>query len=201
MKPDTIIWDLGNVLVDWSPRYLYDKLFTNKSEQDQFLEHVCNDEWHRRQDGGRPVAEGTEELVGQHPGLAHYIRAFYARWKEMFQGEIRESVDILRELHEKGFTQYALSNWSAELFGQTRGDFPFLSWFSGIVLSGAEGMTKPDAGIYRVLLERYSVNPATAVFIDDRAPNVRTALQLGMQGIVFTSPGQLRQDLQRLGAL
>ncbi|GAA4345050.1 HAD family phosphatase [Flaviaesturariibacter amylovorans] len=201
MKPDTIIWDLGNVLVDWNPRYLFNKLFTNKEEQDHFLAHVCTDEWHRRQDGGRPVAEATGELAQQHPGLAHYIRAFYARWKEMFGGPITGSVALLAELKDRGYRQYALTNWSAELFDETRPDYPFLEWFDGIVVSGAERMTKPDADIYHVLLERYSVDPARAVFIDDREANVRTALQLGLHGIVFSTPDALRNELRKLDIL
>ncbi|TCJ13951.1 HAD family phosphatase [Flaviaesturariibacter flavus] len=201
MSTRSIIWDLGNVLVDWSPRYLYDKIFKDSKERDHFLEHICTMEWHNTVDGGRPVKEATEQLVRQHPAWEQPIRAFYARWKEMFQGEIEGSVAILRTLKEKGFSQYALSNWSAELFEQSRCDFPFLDWFDGIVLSGAERMTKPHPGLYLVLLERFNINAATAVYIDDRESNVATAVNLGMDGIVFRDPETLRRDLKLRGLL
>jgi 2-haloacid dehalogenase len=201
MSTKTIIWDLGNVLIDWSPRYLYDKLFSDKREQEHFLTQVCSMEWHNAVDAGRPTAEATEELVRKHPDLAHPIKAFYARWKEMFQGEIKGSVEILAELNQKGFPQYALTNWSAELFEQSRPDFPFLALFDGIVISGAERLTKPDPALYLVLLKRYAIKPATAVFIDDKESNVQAAVNLGMDGILFKDPESLRRDLAVRGVL
>jgi 2-haloacid dehalogenase len=201
MSTRSIIWDLGNVLVDWSPRYLYDKIFDDPAQRDHFLGHICTMEWHNTVDGGRPTREATEELVQRHTDWAHPIRAFYARWREMFQGSIEGSVAILRELKEKGIPQYALSNWSAELFEQSRGDFPFLEWFDGIVLSGAEGLTKPHPGLYLVLLQRYNIDPAGAIYIDDRRNNVITAANLGMDALHFEDPAGLRRDLQLRGVL
>jgi 2-haloacid dehalogenase len=201
MMQKSIIWDLGNVLIDWSPRYLFDKVFTDKTQQDYFLEHICNSDWHNQVDGGKPPAEATEELVKKYPDWAHPIKAFYARWKEMFQGSIEGSVEVLKALKEKGFPQYALTNWSAELFEQSRKDFPFLEWFDGLVISGAEGHTKPLPDIYLVLLKRYHVNAASAIYIDDRDSNVQTAMNLGMDGILFRDPEQLRRDLTLRGFL
>ncbi|RYE00853.1 MAG: HAD family phosphatase [Sphingobacteriales bacterium] len=190
-----IIWDLGNVLVDWSPRYLYNKIFSDPKERDWFLDEVCSMEWHNGVDSGRPVTEATDELIQKHPGLAHPIKAFYARWKEMFQGSISGSVEILAELRTKGYRQYALTNWSAELFEQSRGDFPFLEWFDGIVISGAEGLTKPDPRIYLRLLERYALHAEHCLFIDDKTANVEAAQRLRMDGIHFRNPEGLRRDL------
>ncbi|GAB4093714.1 HAD family hydrolase [Flaviaesturariibacter terrae] len=202
MKPDiNIVWDLGNVLVDWSPRYLYDKIIGDPKEREWFLQNVCTMEWHNTVDSGRPTAEATEELLKKHPGWEHPIRAFYSRWKEMFQGSIAGSVEILSELHAKGYPQFALSNWSAELFDQSRGDFPFLAWFDGIILSGAEGLTKPEPNIYLRLLQRYGLKAEHCVFIDDKEVNIATAAALGMDAIHFKNPEGLCRDLVLRGIL
>ncbi|RYY41395.1 MAG: HAD family phosphatase [Chitinophagaceae bacterium] len=194
-----IIWDLGNVLVDWSPRYLCDKLFDDASERDWFLSHVCTMEWHNAVDAGGSTEDSTSALVAAHPDWAEQIRAYYGRWKEMFAGPIDGSVEILERLHAAGHRQFALSNWSATLFEETRADFPFLKCFEGIVLSGAEQQTKPQPGIYQRLIERYALNPAQCIFIDDRATNVETATRLGMDGIVFESPETLNRELRQRG--
>jgi 2-haloacid dehalogenase len=201
MMKKSIVWDLGNVLIDWNPRYLYDKIFTDKAQRDYFLNHICNMDWHSQVDGGRTPAETTEELVKKHPDWAHPIKAFYARWKEMFQGPIEGSVEVLKMVKEKGFPQYALTNWSAELFEQSRDDYPFLEWFDGLVISGAEGLSKPHPDIYMVLMKRYRIDPTSAIYIDDRKSNVQTAVNLGMDGIVFQNPEALRRDLALRGIL
>ncbi|RYZ22425.1 MAG: HAD family phosphatase [Chitinophagaceae bacterium] len=201
MSTRSIVWDLGNVLVDWSPRYLYDKIFDKPEERDRFLKEVCTMDWHNTVDAGRSTEEATDALVKEHPDLLHPIKAFYARWKEMFQGPIGGSVELLSELKAKGFRQYALTNWSAELFEQSRPDYPFLDWFDGIVLSGAEGITKPDPRLYLVLRDRYGIDFGSAVYIDDKEANVETAVRLGMDGIVFQDPEALRRDLELRGIL
>lgn len=198
MKP-ALIWDLGNVLVDWSPRYLYNKIFNDAEQRDWFLDNVCTMDWHNTVDGGRPTEEATGELVKKYPDWAGPIKAFYAHWKEMFQGTIDGSVVLLNELREKGYRQFALSNWSAELFEQSRADFPFLATFDGIVLSGAEGVTKPDPKLYLILLQRYGLQAAHCVYIDDKAANVEAAQNLGMEGLLFRDPERLRRDLALRG--
>ncbi|HJW18184.1 MAG TPA: HAD family phosphatase [Flavisolibacter sp.] len=200
-KIDTVIFDLGNVLVDWSPSYLFDKLFHKKEERDYFLKNICTPEWHNVQDGGKNPTEATEEKVKEHPEWEHAIRAFYARWKEMFMGTIDGSVAILQELKSKGYKLYALTNWNAELFNQTIDDFPFLQLFDGKVVSGAVKKTKPGEDIYRHLLDKYHIDPVQALFIDDKEENIQTAEKLGIKGIQFKDPIQLRNELQALGIL
>jgi 2-haloacid dehalogenase len=196
MKIDTIIFDLGNVLVSWDPANLYRKIFTDKRELDFFLQNICSMEWHTMQDAGRSPAEGTDELVKRHPHYEEAIRAFYTRWKEMFDGPIEGSVQILKELKEKGYPVYALSNWNRELYGQTVEDFPFLNWFDGKIISSEERMKKPDEEIYQLLFERYHINPQTAIFIDDNKANIETAKRLGVHSIFFTTPEALRHELE-----
>ena len=198
MKIDTVIFDLGNVLVSWDPARLYRKIFVTEKETQDFLSKVCSMEWHTAQDGGRSPREGTEALLKEHPGLAPQIRAFYDRWKEMFNGPIEGSVQLLKEIKEKGYRVYALSNWNRELYEQTVEDFPFLNWFDGKIISSEEGMKKPDENIYHLLFDRYGINPRTAVFIDDNQANIETAERLGLKGLLFTTPEALRKELETL---
>jgi 2-haloacid dehalogenase len=201
MKMDTVIFDLGNVLVKWDPANLYKKIFTRPEEQDYFLRNICSMEWHTLQDGGRSPQEGTAERVKQFPGHEAAIRAFYDRWEEMFDGAIEGSVAILKEVKEAGYKVYALSNWNADLFQRTVNDFPFLEWLDGKIISSEEKMKKPDENIYQLLFKRFSINPASAIFIDDNADNIATAKRLGLHGILFTSPEALRIELQTLKIL
>lgn len=201
MKIDTVIFDLGNVLVKWDPANLYKKIFSNEAERSHFLRNICSMEWHTLQDGGRSPQEGTAELVKQFPEHETAIRAFYDRWEEMFDGAIEGSVAILKAVKEAGYKVYALSNWNADLFQRTLPDFPFLNWFDGKIISSEENMKKPDEPIYQLLFERFSINPESAVFIDDNADNVATAKRLGLHGILFTSPEDLRNALQTLKIL
>lgn len=201
MKIDTIIFDLGNVLVSWNPANLYRKLFSDEKELHYFLNEICSMEWHTLQDGGRSPQEGTETLVKEHPHWETPIRAFYTRWKEMFDGPIESSVQILKELKEKGYKVYALSNWNRELFDQTVEDFPFLNWFDGKIISSEEGMKKPDENIYHLLFERYNISPQQALFIDDNRDNIVTGEKLGLKSILFTSPQALRHELETLQLL
>jgi 2-haloacid dehalogenase len=187
MKIDTIIFDLGNVLIKWSPANLYRKIFKDEAEVDHFLNNVATMAWHTEQDGGRSPQEGTEALVKEHPDWEHHIRAFYARWKEMFAGPIEGSVQILGELKERGYNLYALSNWNAELFNETLDDFPFLNWFDGKVISGEVKMKKPDEDIYQLLFQKFNIHPQTALFVDDNRDNIETARRLGLHVHHFTT--------------
>lgn len=196
MKIDTVIFDIGNVLVNWNPANLYRKIFPEEEEREQFLNTVCTMEWHTLQDAGRSPKEGTTELLEKFPQHKEAILAFYDRWEEMFDGAIEGTVEILKEVKEKGYRVYALSNYNAELYQRTVNDFPFLDWFDGKIISSAEKMKKPDENIYHTLFERFAVDPKTALFIDDNAANIATAERLGLSGILFTTPELLRQELQ-----
>jgi 2-haloacid dehalogenase len=168
---------------------------------ERFLAEVCTPEWNARQDAGRPWAEAVAELAARHPAQADLIRAFHERWPETLGGPIDGSVAVLGELKRSGRPLYGLTNWSHETFPLARVRYPFFDWFDGIVVSGAEGMIKPDPRLYLRLVERYGIDRARAVFIDDSRPNVDAAAALGMCGIHFRSPAQLRDDLTALGVL
>jgi 2-haloacid dehalogenase len=156
-------------------------------------------EWNGEQDAGRSWDEAVAEHSAKFPQYATLIEAWHVRWEETMAGPIARTVDILRELRDAGIPLYALTNWSQEKFPIARKRLDFLDWFDGIVVSGEERLIKPDPRIYQVLFDRYGVEPADAVFIDDNTANVAAAAELGMTGLHFTSPDQLRTDLTSVG--
>ncbi|WP_036140833.1 MULTISPECIES: HAD family phosphatase [unclassified Luteibacter] len=201
-KRDVVIFDFGGVLIDWNPRYLYRKLFGDDVEgMETFLAEVTTPEWNLQQDAGRSWDEAVRVLTSEHPTKAELIAAYQHRWEETLGGAIDDSLHILRELKEAGHPLYGLTNWSHETFPFARERFDFLRLFDGIVVSGEEGTIKPDPKLYRTLLERYDIDPARAVFIDDNKANVDAAEALGIHGIHFHTPRQLRDELIALGFL
>ena len=197
---DTIIFDLGGVLIDWNPRYVYRTIFKTEEEIDWFFENVATHDWNENQDAGYPIAQATEDLVAQHPEWEHQIRAYYGRWTEMLGGPIQETVEIFKKLKQTMRT-YALTNWSAETFPVALKRYEFLHWFDGRVVSGEEKTRKPFHDFYKILLERFNVDPIKTVFIDDNLRNIKAAEELGIKGIHFNSPGQLNQELIKLGLI
>lgn len=199
---DTIIFDLGAVLIDWNPRHLYRKIFKTEEEISWFLENICTSEWNDEQDAGRSFEEATEVLVAKHPEWEEPVRAWYGRWRETIQGPIHETVDILKTIKESnGYRLYALTNWSAETFPWALNTFEFLHWFEGIVVSGVEKIKKPQPEFYQILFDRYNVNPRNSVFIDDNEKNIETGKTIGLTTIHFKSPTQLYAELNQLGIL
>lgn len=194
----TIIFDLGGVLIDWNPRYVYRSIFDSEEKIDWFFDNICTHDWNENQDAGRSLREATGELVAKHPEYEQEIRAYYDRWEEMLGGPIAGTVEILRFLKEaKKYKMYALTNWSAETFPVALQRYDFLHWFDGIIMSGEERTRKPFPEVYQVLLDRFKVNPSEAVFIDDNLRNITGAESLGIAGIHFQSPRQLLEDLKR----
>ena len=195
---NTIIFDLGGVLIDWNPRFLYRKIFKTEEEVSWFLENICTAEWNDQQDAGRSFEEATEVLVQQFPDHEEPIRAWYGRWKETMNGPIHGTVEILKKIKDtEKYRLYALTNWSAETFPWALENFEFLHWFEGIVVSGLEKTRKPHPEFYQILFDRHQINPAQAIFIDDNAKNIEGANGLGLSTIHFQSPDQLRSELER----
>ncbi|MEW6640586.1 MAG: HAD family phosphatase [Pseudomonadota bacterium] len=197
----TVVFDLGGVLIDWNPRYLYRKLFAgDDAAMERFLSEVCTMDWVLQQDAGRPWAEGAAMLKAAHPAEAAMIDAFQQRWPETIAGPIDGTAAILRELKAADTPLYALTNWSHETF-EHAWQFDFMHAFQGIVVSGSEKLIKPDPAIYRLLMERYGLAADDLVYIDDNVRNAQAATSLGMHGIHFTAPDALRQELVTLGLL
>ncbi|HLL42177.1 MAG TPA: HAD family phosphatase [Segetibacter sp.] len=196
----TIIFDLGGVLIDWNPEYLYRKVFKDESEMKHFLEKVCTPEWNEEQDAGRTLAEAIDFLLKEYPEHEENIRLYYNRWEEMLAGAIEGTVKIFEKLKEtKKFKIYALTNWSAETFPIALEKYQFLGWFDGVVVSGTEKKRKPFPEFYQILLDRYNVKAEEAIFIDDNIRNIDAAKQVGLDAIHFRTPEQLNKELLNRG--
>ena len=197
-----VVFDLGGVLIDWNPRHLYRKLFAkDEAAMEVFLTSICSQHWNECQDAGRSFAEAAALLREKHPEHGPLIDAYGARFDEMMKGPIEGSVAILETLHRRGVPLFALSNWSRETFPLAQRRFEFLTLFRGTVISGEVGLIKPDPRIFQYLLDRFEIAPADAIYIDDNPRNAAAAAALGLHGIHFTSPPQLRRELEGLRLL
>ena len=196
------VFDLGGVLIDWNPRHLYRKLFDgDEKAMEHFLATVCTPSWNAQQDAGRTFANACASLRLAHPRQAGLIDAWFERYDEMLAGPILGTVDLLTELRARGVPLYALSDWSAETFPVALKRFEFLQWFRGVLISGQVGLLKPDPHFFQLFLETFAIDPARAIYIDDRKPNVAAAAAFGMEGILFTDPPALRAELVRVGLI
>ncbi len=196
-----IVFDIGNVLLRWDPRFLYRKIFADAERMEWFLTHVCGNEWNQEQDRGRSFAEAVREATLRHPDYAAEIAAYDARWHETLPHAIDGSVAILDSLKARGAPLYAISNWNSEKFRETRSRFGFLGYFRDIVVSGDARLVKPDPAIYRLLLDRNGLAAEDCLFIDDSAANVAGAEAAGMTAHHFRSPELLAEALRQAGLL
>jgi 2-haloacid dehalogenase len=201
-RPTVVVFDLGGVLIDWNPRYLYRTLFGgDTAAMEHFLTHVCSPAWNHEQDAGRSFAEGCAVLAREFPEARPLVEAWRERFDETLGGPIAGTVEILAALRARGVPLYALSNWWAETFPIARARFDFLDWFDGIVISGEVGIAKPDPRIFAHLLETHALRADATVFIDDLPANVGAAAAAGMHTILFTDPEALRTALGELDLL
>jgi len=200
---DTIIWDLGGVLIDWKTTYVYDEhYFDSIEKRTQFFDTVCTNDWNENQDAGYPIEQATAEKIAEFPQWESAIRDFYGRWEDMLRGPIPETVDIFRDLHTSGrYKFYALTNWSAETFPIALKRFDFLHWFDGRIVSGEEKTRKPFQEFYQILFDRYQIVPEQSLFIDDNLRNVQAAEALNIPSIHFQDAVQLRGELVGRGIL
>jgi 2-haloacid dehalogenase len=200
-RPRAVVFDLGGVLLDWNPRYLYRKLFDDEAEMERFLSEVCTLDWHRAHDLGVPPEETSPPLAAAHPEQAELIWAWTQRTEEMLAGPIDGTVAILRELTAAGVPCYALTNTESWTYPGRRERYPFLTWFDGTVVSGFEGVAKPDPRVFELLLGRFGLTAADTLFIDDSLVNVEAARAAGMQAVEFESAAALRHRLEDAGLL
>ena len=196
-----IIFDLGGVLVDWNPDYVFlDEFGGDRKKMQRFYDEVCTFDWNENQDAGYPLAQATEDRVALFPEQEAMIRMYYGRWEEMLGGPIAGTVALLKKLVDHpDYRVVALTNWSAETFPIALARFDFLHWFEGIVVSGTEQTRKPFPEIYQTTLERFGLEAPVSLFIDDNARNIAAAAALGIQTIQFKNPDQLKTDLRTKG--
>ena len=198
---DTVVWDLGAVVIDWDPRYLYRRLLSDDAAVEAFLGEVCTPAWHHRHDEGRPVAQGVAELAETHPEHATLIRAYVDRWDEMFAGEIEGSAALIEALDSLRVPQFGLTNWPAEMFPRALARFPSLRVLRGVVVSGEEGVAKPSPEVFHRLLDRFGLDASSCLFVDDAPRNIDAAAALGFAVHRFSTPAAFRARLVEEGLL
>jgi len=192
-----IIFDLGGVLIGWDPKHVYRQVFDTEEEVDYFLNNICTMDWNEQQDEGKLIAEAEAELIAEHPKWEKEIKIYYERWHEMLTGPMYGTLEIFQNLElQNQHRLYALTNWSAELFPYAKKHYHFLNGFRGILVSGEDKLKKPDPAIYHLMLDRYKLEANETIFIDNNLGNVEAADRLGIKVIHFTSPTQLRSELE-----
>ncbi|WP_242138668.1 MULTISPECIES: HAD family phosphatase [unclassified Sphingomonas] len=198
MRPGTraVVFDIGNVLYDWNPRFLYERLIDDDRALDAFLRDVATKDWHFQHDAGRPFAETSAELASAYPEHAALIAAWGPRFVEQLGGMLPGMHALVLDLEAAGVPLYAITNFSGEFWPPFRArEADLFERFRDIVVSGDERLTKPDAAIYRLALDRFGVEAQDTLFIDDRADNVAGAQAVGMNAVLFTDAQTLRADL------
>jgi len=196
-----VLFDLGGVLIDWNPRQLFSQVIPDEARLEHFLGDVCGARWNWAIDAGKPFLEAVRERQAEVPEYAEYIGIWYERWEEMMTGELPETVAILRDLQARDTPLFALTNWYRETFPIARARFEFLGWFRDIVVSGVEGLAKPDPAFFRLAARRCGLVPERTVFVDDVQVNVDSARALGFDAIRFIGAGPLRAELEARGLL
>jgi 2-haloacid dehalogenase len=197
-----IIFDLGGVLIDWNPDYVFKEVFKDDEKMAWFYREICTMDWNENQDAGYPIDKATEELVALFPQYEDWIRQYYGRWEEMLGDANQGTVQLLKQcVDSPELKVLALTNWSAETFPVALKKFDFLQWFEGIVVSGEEMTRKPFPEIYHTTLKRFEIKAEESLFIDDNLRNIEAAAALGIQCIHFISPQQLEKKLKELKLL
>ncbi len=194
-KVNNIVFDFGGVLLDWNPRYLYQTYFKEREEMEFFLSNICTDAWNAEQDGGRLFEDGIRELVAAYPDYKEAIGLFWDKWECMLKGELTESVRLLKQLKDFGYGIYGLTNWSAETIGVAYSRYDFFKLFDGIVVSGEEGVIKPNPRIYEILLSRYGLSAESTLFIDDNPANIEAARRLNFKTVLFDNIDSVRSQV------
>jgi len=191
------LFDLGGIFFDWSPKYFFDKIFTDKNELNFFLTKVCNEEWNIKQDAGRKIQDAEYELITQFPNYKEQIKLYYSNHHNMIRGVFQESIDLLIELKSKKFQSYVLSNWSAETFKGMTENYPFLKLFDGMLISGEYKLIKPDPSIYKLAIKLFNIIPEETVFIDDKKENIEAANDLNFITIHITNPNKIKDKIKK----
>lgn len=194
-----VVFDLGQVLIRWDPEAPYRRLIPDAAERRRFLTDIVSYDWNLEQDRGRSWREAEDVLIAEHPHHAELIRAFRANWWEMIPGTIEETVAIVEDLIDRGIDVTALTNWASDTFTEAEREFPFLSRFRGITVSGRVGLVKPDTAIYARHAADFGLSSANTLFFDDNPTNVAGARAAGWQAELFVSPQKLVEDLRRYG--
>jgi len=200
MGIEGVVFDLGNVLIDWQPEPAI-AAGVGADQARDFLARFAFREWNHQQDAGRPFAESEAEAIAAHPEWRDHILSYRANFPLSLVREITGTVEIVRDLHSRGVPLYALTNWAAETFHHAEQRYPWLDLFELVVVSGREQLAKPDRRIFEILVEKSGHRADTLLFVDDSEVNVRGARAAGLQAVLFTDPAALHDDLVAAGVL
>lgn len=200
-KIQAVIFDFGNVLLEWNPRHVYRRYFPNEEAMEQFLHEVNFMDWNAQQDKGRTFAEGVAELSKHFPHYSELIQAYHDNWEDSIGEYFEGTVEIMKQLKKAGYPLYGLSNWSAETFPIAREKYNFFNLLDDMVISGEVGMIKPEPEIFEHLLERIGKLAQECLFIDDSLANIQQAQKMGFTAIHFESAEQLEDELKILKLL
>lgn len=196
MATKAVLWDLGNVLLDWSPAYFYRKIFSTEAEVQAFLSDVCTMVWHNEHDRGVSMSENRRHLIAAHPQFEDAIRAWETGFEHMLNGPIPGTPEVMSRLHDRDIPQYALTNLPAEWVEPVHALFPSMAHMRDVIVSAHEGVVKPDRRIYEITDQRLPHDPSEVIFFDDRAENVAAARSYGFDAEVFTGQDSLISALK-----
>ncbi|MET0250456.1 MAG: HAD family phosphatase [Sphingobium sp.] len=197
-----VIFDVGDVLFPWTPRRLYERLIEDDRALDAFMRDVVSMDWHFQHDLGRPFAETSAELIALHPQHAALIRLWGESFVDSIGAPIEGMAAVVADLHANAVALYGLTNFSAEFWRPFHArEADFFTPFAGILVSGEEGLAKPDPAIYRLALHRFGLRAEESLFIDDRQVNVDAAQREGIRALQFCTAAALRTELRELGLL
>ena len=191
------LFDLGGVFFDWDPNYFFKNVFDDDEERKYFLNKVCNDQWNLQQDAGRSIAEAELELIPKFPHYENKIKMYYKNHRKMIRGTFEEPIEVLRQLKDKNYKCYVLSNWSAETFEGIPIDYPFMQLFDGLLISGEDKLIKPDQAIYQLAKKRFNLDPEKTVFIDDKLENIEAAHKMNFKTIHLTNPKNIEMEIKK----
>ena len=191
------LFDLGGVFFDWDPNYFFKNVFDDDEERKYFLNEVCNDQWNLKQDAGRSIAEAELELIPKFPHYENKIKMYYKNHRKMIRGTFEEPIEVLRQLKDKNYKCYVLSNWSAETFEGIPIDYPFMQLFDGLLISGEDKLIKPDQAIYQLAKKRFNLDPEKTVFIDDKLENIEAAQKMNFKTIHLTNQKNIEMEIKK----
>ena len=199
MIRQSVIFDVGRVLFDWDLRYLFAKLIDDAGELEWFVTNVVTPQWHFQHDAGRPLADMLPELKAEYPAHAPLIDAYAARFNETIPGPMPGSLELVERLDAAGVPLFAITNFGHEFWEGFRPTQPVFDRFRDIVVSGTEKLMKPDPAIYALAIERFGIDPAGALFIDDVEHNIAGAESVGIAGHRFVDAAALERELVARG--
>ncbi len=195
MIRQSVIFDVGRVLFDWDLRYLFAKLIDDRDRLEWFVTNVVTPEWHFQHDAGRPLAEMVPELKAEFPDHAPLIDAYATRFNETIPAPMPGSLELVERLDAAGVSLFAITNFGHEFWEGFRPTQPVFDRFRDIIVSGTEKLMKPDPAIYRLAIERFGIDPAGALFIDDVEHNIAGAESVGIAGHQFVDAATLEREL------